>query len=220
MIERTNVLSLRELVSQYPFVLMDSSILYEKLSTDAEKSSEEKENYIGERLKFFGLLEESLHEGLPFFTTFPVSQEYIGGNFPYKKIIKKREMQDRASLDKARRIVNMRKRGRRMVDLLYEKGRIIELTEEEKRKYNFLKNTYYGQSFYELGEVDADLLISGIVLSETRGATCLASNDFGIFHKWKCFLNGYGKNKEQFGFAVRLDLNSFKLLNNNHIHQG
>lgn len=216
MIDETGTLTLRELVLEYPIILMDSSVLYGRLS---EKGSQS-ESYIPQRLEFLGLLENFLHEGLPFFTTNLVSQEYISGGYPYKEIIKKRVTQnDRSALDSARKIMNMKKRERKLMDLLSEKGRVIELTEEEKKKYNSIKNTYQGQSSYELGEVDADLLISGAVLSETRGATCLASNDFGIFNIWKRLLKSRRTTREQYGFAVRLNLNSFKLLDNNHIQR-
>ena len=216
MIERTNVRTLRELSSEYNVVLMDSSILYHKLMGNAKEPSEQ-EKSIAERLKFFDVLENYVDEGVPFSITSQVYQEYIQGHFPYKKILRRKEVQlDRQRLELARKIMNMEKRGRRIVDILSDCGRIIELTDREKELYDSLSQTNFGRSCYGLGKVDADFLISGVVMSKTRGTTCLASNDFKMFYKWRDFVIGQKIDTPQFGFAVRVDINSFKLLDSNH----
>jgi hypothetical protein len=219
MIEMTNLLTLRELSSEYPIVLMDNSILYGRLSANEEKtgSKEKRALSIAEQQRFFEVLRYYIGEGIPFFITASVFEESFGGHYPYKKLIKMKGLQkNRASLDLARKVLDLRKQGKRIINLLEEKGRIIELNETEKDLYNSLCNTHYGNACAELGSVDSDLLIKGAVFSKTRGATCIASNDFPMFHLWKDFVNSKRINKEQFGFAVRLGANSFKLLDNNH----
>lgn len=216
MIERINLLSLRELASEYQIPLMDTSVLYRELSENVKAYSREKKLIsIGNQEKFFGVLRDYVEQKVPFFITPLVSEEYIGGNFPYKKFIKKKGVQqNRESLDLARRIRDSRREGRRMIDFLREKGRIIELSETEKEDYNSFCNSYYGHACRELGEVDSDFLIEGAVLSKMRGTTCLVTNDFGMLPIWKHFLNDNWIRKEQFGLAVRLGMNSFKILDN------
>ena len=104
-------------------------------------------------------------------------------------------------------------RGKSLLKLLTRENLILNLTGEEKERYDCLYDEFRNLIF--LGEnpltgADYPLLIKSIVVSENRGKTALISNDVGIFNCWVELLkNPDLKIKGNLDFFFRNEYNGF-----------
>jgi hypothetical protein len=210
MIERTNLVTLREIAVNYPVILIDTSAYshaYFKSIDSKEQPARDLETH-----KFSGFLVYLVQEGLPLFITNELCAEGTKGNYPYKRVIKlKHVQQDRKILELCREKRRSTKERRDFIKSFKDSERVIQLEPGERNYYQALQGRY-GKMISSLGEVDSDVLISGIVSARMRGNTCIVSNDFGIFHCWKSLCRSERLEEFQLGFAVRSGLNSFKMM--------
>jgi len=217
MIERTNLLTLGEIALNYQFILIDNSVLYHScFNNGTNKGIINEDEILEEKQKFLDFLIYSLEEGIPLFLTSSVSKEHAKEHYPYKKIIKHKEIQqDRRLLELCRKKRESSLEGKRLFDRFEDAHRILILDETERDLYKLIYEEAYSELIsHELGEVDNDFLVSGVVISRTRGNTCLVSNDFGIFRLWKYLSRRERINQDKLNFAIRIDVNSFKFLEN------
>ena len=91
--------------------------------------------------------------------------------------------------------------------------KILKFDEKEQNRYNqFCKDYSNIEKDYGIGNVDFDLLISGLTTSQTRGSSALISNDFGIVRAGRYLSRKESFSKEKFGFFRREEVDTFKTL--------
>ena len=215
MIKRNNQRTLREIVFEYPIILIDNTVLCNSYCRPRKALTffEEKEIELKEQYQFRDLLIDYIETGMPCFITSLVSKEYLRGNYPYKKIIKNENVQrNRRVLNFCRQKKDSSKGRRKLIGVFQENNKILDLNEEEYNLYNNFYRRYPKLLSYKLSDVDLDILISGMVVSQTRGPAGLVSNDFGIVRAWKYSKKKTGRNNKKLSFFIKLGMNCFKEL--------
>jgi len=216
MIEKNNFRTLDEITSKYSIILMDTSILCNGCLKERRRLNfwDERRNELEEQIKFMDLLIDYIKKDAPYFITPLIAEEYLRGNYPYKRIIKSKEVQqNRKILELCRKTRDSSKKRKSLIDTFREKDRILKLNNDEQDLYNTFCETHPNLLGYELGDVDLDFFISGAVISQAREPVGLICNDFGIARAWRYVLNKRELNSGQLGFIIRTEINGFRILN-------
>lgn len=116
-------------------------------------------------------------------------------------------------------ICSEKKEWKKLIKVFNKKGRIVHQTEKEKERWDFLYNKYaIAKSKYNLSEVDYDLLITGAVLSNSRGKTAILSNDFPLYYAYSKLIKHENLDPSKYGFFIRIKKEFFsKMIPNNKI---
>lgn len=213
------ICTLDDIVSDYPIMLIDTSVLLKSLTDKITLVQLNGKNIVLEKDHQFRVeLMKYLKGDMPIFITSLVSEEYLSGkHYSYKNAIKKLDSRGvknrREQMETNRKIDAAQKEEKKLINTFEENERILKLNEKERSLYrNFYERYPDVQNMYELSETDFDLLISGAVLAQTRNFCALLSNDFGIVKGWGYFLKKEKLNIKQFGFFVREDGFKFERL--------
>jgi|TARA_Y100000310_G_scaffold107162_2_gene105612 hypothetical protein len=203
--------SFKGVTLEYPITLIDTSALLHPLEgcpDKEDKSYQARILYSRISLNSSIFFRRFLEQRNTFYVTRNVLEEYTPE--PLRKVspshgIKYLLFNERQRNDEKRRD---------FIELLRSNGNVIQLSEREQEYYSFFNRAHKDIMDRErLSETDSDLLISGVVVSKTRGATCLISNDFGILRSWKDLVRGGKIAPEEFGFFLRKEPDVFERAN-------
>jgi len=214
-------LSLENVALEYPVILLDTSVLSNILGGASKLGLSMRERIsIKERISIFqershsaDFFRDFIENNGCFYVTQAVLDEYsFRSNYPYnKKIRKSGGRRSEGVLELRREKRDESKKRRNLIRLLEERERVLQLDENEEKRYNSLCRRYlYLKGKKGLSKTNFDFLISGAVVSEKRGPTCLISNTFKILHSWQALVRGKGITPEEFGFFLRDDINVFR----------
>lgn len=214
--EKIELESLEKVVKDYDYFLIDNCAFQEVIyNTYFPKSLNGKFKRSQLRKKSIEFWKKNLGFYKNFYTTSKVIEEMRGvRHYDYKGSINKYLLKKNHHriLQLQRSIRDTNKEKNRLIMLL-EENRVLVLNLEEQGIYPYFYNLSHNlKNYYKLSETDFDLLISGRVLSKTRGPSAIISNDFGIVKAWKSLLNKKEFSIESLGFFVRQKLTSFRRL--------
>ncbi len=216
-----NLRTLEELTNEYDFLLLDTCVMGNGMKYNKDiLTCKEKREKIEDEHFFRNLLMDHLMRGDSCWITPEVCDEYSEiSHYPYMKAVRRRgSHSDKGVLNLLRERRYCCREIRRLIEMFSGQGRILgldKLTEEELELYNTQRKEYDRlQKGYELSDTDYNFLILGKILSQKRGDTALASNDFGILHAWRnLYFNLVRNNKHnKFDFFVRREKGFFKKL--------
>ena len=101
----------------------------------------------------------------------------------------------------------------RLIRFIEDEQRILEFNEREQNRYNYLYENFFNiEENRKIGNVDYDLVISGLTLFHSRGSSAIISNDSGIVDVWRDISEKKSFSKDRFGFFRRKNLDVFKTL--------
>ena len=213
---KSELKSLKDVISEYPVALLDTCALLYPLNCASTRSNARTTN---ERISNSRQLCNSaiffkkfLEEGGNFYVTPLILEEYARGSYySYKNKIKKGRGPKGGLLEFYRRRKEESEEMRRLIRVLEDNGRIFQLDENEQRRHKSLREKYSEVLRRNgLRETNIDFLVSGVVVSKTRGSTCLISNNFRILYSWNDILNLEGIDSRQLGFFLRRDFDAFE----------
>ena len=210
-----NLLTLEEVSQEYPIILVDTCALNQPLTRSA--SIEIAEN----SAIFF----KNFSEGGGIYVTKKILKEYT---IPDKEI-EKIQRQKRSRI-KYSRNNTYKSRSKKIGDGEVQRGfkkmmvekknldrhlkrshRVIKLSEDEIERYEMFYGKYsYLNKKVEMHSKAYDLLISGLVVSQTRSPACLVSNDFSLLYSWKNLLMNSKIDPSYFGFFIRKKIEGFQ----------
>ena len=145
-------------------------------------------------------------------TPFVLKEYSGGGKYNFKNRIKsKGGKMTRDELEYHRQIKREKLEKGRLIRLLEESKRVVMFNENEKELYEEMKRKCSLAGIKKgLSDADLDLLVSGAVISQIKGNTCLVSNDFPLLFTWVNFMRQGRINKRRLGFYLRNNFNEFK----------
>lgn len=110
-----------------------------------------------------------------------------------------------------RNIRSTYREARKIVRKFKEAGKVICLTEQENKIYQYLGKRYsnFKKGDSGLSEADFQLLLDGAVISLKRGPTAIISNDFGILRAWKYLCIRENLDSTKYTFYIRIDNDSY-----------
>ncbi len=92
--------------------------------------------------------------------------------------------------------------------------KIINLDNPESKRYQeVFRRNFSLKSKNKLSDVDYDLLITGAVLSQTRGETAVLSNDFPLLYSYNALVNKEKIDFVNYGFFIRIKQKHFSRAN-------
>lgn len=101
-------------------------------------------------------------------------------------------------------ICSRKKEKNKLLKIIKKKRKILNFSPDENIEYaNYFERNFYLKSKNNLSEPDYDLLISGAVLSVSRGNTAILSNDFPLLYSYQSLIYGEKLSAEKFGFFIR-----------------
>jgi len=208
-------LSLDRIARRYPIILIDTCALFEPLNGgngDTYANMNEKILISDRRCNSAVLFREFVKRRVNLYITPMILEEYCN-NANFLKLIENGDgslNEGQIELNKIR--TREKKQRKLLVDFLSKtEGNIIQLDKDEEKRYHHIYQRYLDLKINNgLGDADYDLLVSGLVTSETRAPTCLISNDFGILNSRISLLNKENIGSEQFGFFLRKKFSRFE----------
>ncbi len=213
---KNKIEKLENISSNYSCVLIDNCAFQECLRyIKKPQDILGKTKYYETQKESFYFWKKNIENFENLYTTLGVFNEIGNHNSEkYKKKIKKRYFHDKhPGVLKLRRVIrDKNKEERGLINYLEFLQRIINLNKEEKMYNRFFDSYSYFKEKYGLSNVDFDFLISGGILSKTRGSSALISNDFNIAKAWRNFLDLEKISKTKFDFFNRLDISVFERL--------
>ncbi|PIN90604.1 hypothetical protein COU57_03035 [Candidatus Pacearchaeota archaeon CG10_big_fil_rev_8_21_14_0_10_32_14] len=91
----------------------------------------------------------------------------------------------------------------RLASYICNNKKVLMLSKDEKGLYKLVEDeVMFLREKYSLSQTDFDLLLSGEVLSNTRGSVAILSRDNGIYHAWQELSRLESRLIEEFGFFI------------------
>ncbi len=215
MVLKSNLVSLEEIGIRYPIILIDTSTLVCFLDAVDHKpvTLDLKNNRIDIELDSINLYRDYLSKKDNLFMIESIAEQF-GNRGSVKKAIKHRGSYGGARnvLDYLRKADECTKQRNKLINLFYEKQKIIRLSDKEKEFYeNFRIQNIHIKAKREIQDVGFEFLINGALLSKFRGDIALISNNYRIVGGWNDLYDG-GEINNSVGFFDRRNLNVFKRL--------
>lgn len=181
---------LEKIAQSYQFALLDTNALispfYHSVSGGRHGFGirDLKTLRIHKDIEYMLALQESLRKGYPFYVIERVMKEIRGGDVnSYRHGIQ--HCKQRKKFVSPKTIERKQIEKDRLISLLQHYKRVLQLNDAEQEIYSALdKDFSYLKGAMDLSDIDLDYLLSGIVLSRTRGKTALMTNDRGIRESW------------------------------------
>ena len=212
-----NICTLEDIASEYSVVLIDTCVLSITFGKSPQ-NPEEKKDELMENYEFRKEMMRGLEMGFPIFITKLVYEEYLNKpHYDYKealKVIDRRKGKNSKLLKKvARQIRDAEREERKFMNMFKDMESILKFDGNEKDSYDqFYEKYLMLKEERDLSEADYDILISGIVVGQTRGFPTILSNDFGIVNAWRDFKRMRRINSYHFGFFIRQNNYEFERL--------
>ncbi|MFH1308303.1 MAG: hypothetical protein ABIH72_05615 [archaeon] len=218
--------ALDELVQDYSLCLFDTSALICPMGkNERERRLFEEEDFyksarkLNSAVQFYKYLEALIVQGENILVTQKVLDEFSHKlYFHIKKFLRQMGQFEYPGAElceaRARKVESKGRRG--LVESIQTYNKILDLSLKERGMYNRYHQAYfYLPEKFKLSEADIDVLISGAVLANTRGKTCIISNDTGISRAWRKFMHYSHIEDGQLDFFIRggfIDFSKYDLV--------
>lgn len=230
--------SLGDVILNYTYVLIDTCAFQASCNDEVPESVEKKlENYLMQQephklqrkeMEFLEKIRDCLiqKESIEFWKkklkyfrncyTIPevIEEMEKPGHYSYTERVKRQSVKKIPYLTELRReIRELNTKGNSLIKSLEEGKRIYQFDREEQNQYDKSYEEHFElETGYGLHRADFPLLISGKVITQTKGSCAIISNDFGIVRAWDALLKKEGFSRNRFGFIVRRGVSLFEKL--------
>jgi len=211
-IKNNRFVSLEDIASHYSCVLIDACSFQLHSKNIKDKSVKEKLDFYLEDIKYLKFWNENIKSFCNLYTTLKIIEEMEGESYKYTKSIKKMTKIPFV-LELRRAIRDYYKERNCLINNMRDEQRILEFNEREQNRYNYLYENFFDiEENRKVGDIDYDLVISGLTLFNSRGSSAIISNDSGIVDVWRDISEKKSFSKDRFGVFRREKLDTFKIL--------
>jgi len=210
-----NFVSLEEICEEFEFILVDTSALIKSLEEKSSTSLKlidkisSKKSEICSSVFFNKYMK---NKGI-FYLTELVSKEFeVPENITIEEAFPKTNRSKPSKKEKKYfgDICCALKERRNLSKSFKKYNKIIVLENGEKEKYNELyRKTNHLKKRRRLSEVNFDLLITGAVLSISRGNTTILSNNFPLLYAYQSLVKNEKFDPFKYGFFIRTKVDFF-----------
>ena len=212
--------SLRDLVSRYEVVLLDTSVIFsslqfkKKIHASVKEETEKYDAHLKSIIYFLRLFEDENLQVIP-----EVVKELP--HFTSTNFCRGRNLNGE-TLDFQRKVMEFTNYVGKLTRMITKKERVICFSKQEKDIYSRFANDFdylkrNPPEGYKLSDTDLKLFVAGVATAETRGSSLIVSNDIGIMRAWADFLTGNSLSYRNCGFALRPTFFEFTLQNNHDV---
>lgn len=208
MVAKDQLIHLDDLCEEFDILLIDTSALVRPLEEivkkdklrdriNTKKTEENSSIFFNKFMK---------GKGVFYITREVLKESYSKGNPPISEIFPRSK---RSNLSKKEQeyyssVCSFRKERNNLLRSFRKDKKLILLNNSEKRKYDeFFNRNLFLKDRNRLSIVDYDLLITGAVLSITRGDTVILSNDFPLLYSYRSLVNKESFDQGKYGFFIR-----------------
>ena len=187
----TEKYGIEKIAKEHDFVLFDSTALIDPFCNRKNNEGHDEitkcinTKNLHKKIDYIVFLQDCLRERYPFYLTKKIMNEVNkDGNYArdYKRHLKNSgHFKGSVFFVSPKTIEKETSEFNRLISLFSNKGRIVQLTDYEKKLYSrFSFDFSYLKDLKNLNDTNFDFLLSGMVLSNTRGRTAILTNNSKI----------------------------------------